>query len=99
MAAAKKKKTGGNTGSANAAEKKAAVKKATVNRVTSNIPSVYKAGNAVSLSVPAGSRGVLTEPTKIVRMGPFKSSPLVTQVKSGAPASKNMPASKKKKKK
>jgi hypothetical protein len=64
--------------------------KSNLNRVTSNIPSVYQPGNAVSLSKVSGSRGLRTEPTKIVRNGPYKTSALVTQVKSGAPATANM---------
>ena len=91
------KKSVSNTGSANAAEKRVIdTKKKNSNRsrVTSKIPSVYEDASpsrpGVSLSKVSGSRGIRTEPTQIVRNGPFERSALVTKVKSGAPATANM---------
>ena len=65
-------------------------------QVTSNIPSVYQPGNAVSLS----QRNVRTEPTKIKNSNPSKPSLgySYTQVASGKPATSNEKMATKKKK-
>ena len=72
------------TSAANELAKKKAKQR---NQVTSNIPSVYEPGNAVSMS-PGSMR---TEPTKIKNSNPSKPSLgyKYTEVKGGKPGTYN----------